>query len=61
PGKGQPFNPDLDPRPIAHTERRQTRSSVDVSGAWLKAPEGSQLLLVATSVFCRWHPNEKPF
>lgn len=26
-----------------------------------KAPEGSQLLLVANSDFCRWQPNEKTF
>ncbi|KAA0643264.1 DUF1481 domain-containing protein, partial [Escherichia coli] len=24
-------------------------------------PEGSQLLLVANSDFCRWQPNEKTF
>ncbi len=46
---------------IAHIERRQSRSSVDVSVAWLEAPEGSQLLLVANSDFCRWQPNEKTF
>ncbi|MCQ0280553.1 DUF1481 domain-containing protein [Escherichia coli] len=40
---------------------RQSRSSVDVSVAWLEAPEGSQLLLVANSDFCRWQPNEKTF
>ncbi|MEO2941468.1 DUF1481 domain-containing protein, partial [Escherichia coli] len=27
----------------------------------LAAPEGSQLLLVANSDFCRWQPNEKTF
>ncbi|WP_251267760.1 DUF1481 domain-containing protein, partial [Enterobacter hormaechei] len=32
----------LDSQAIAHIERRQSRSSVDVSVAWLEAPEGSQ-------------------
>lgn len=57
--EGQTIKPDLDSQAIAHIERRQSRSSVDVSVAWLEAPEGSQLLLVANSDFCRWQPNEK--
>ena len=59
--EGQTIKPDLDSQAIAHIERRQSRSSVDVSVAWLEAPEGSQLLLVANSDFCRWQPNEKTF
>ncbi len=43
--EGQTIKPDLDSQAIAHIERRQSRSSVDVSVAWLEAPEGSQLLL----------------
>ncbi|MGK3575442.1 DUF1481 domain-containing protein, partial [Escherichia coli] len=58
---GLTIKPDLDSQAIAHIERRQSRSSVDVSVAWLEAPEGSQLLLVANSDFCRWQPNEKTF
>ena len=27
--------------------------------AWLEAPEGSQLLLVANEDFCTWQPTEK--
>jgi hypothetical protein len=30
-----------------------------VSVAWLEAPEGSQLLLVANENFCTWQPTEK--
>lgn len=59
--EGQTIKPDLDSQAIAHIERRQSRSSVDVSVAWLEAPEGSQLLLVENSDFCRWQPNEKTF
>ncbi|XPE34774.1 DUF1481 domain-containing protein [Shigella flexneri] len=34
---------------IAHIQRRQSRSSVGVSAAWLEAPEGSQLPSAANS------------
>ena len=34
--EGQTIKPDLDSQAIAHIERRQSRSSVDVSVAWLK-------------------------
>jgi hypothetical protein len=30
-----------------------------VSVAWLEAPEGSQLLLVANEDFCTWQPTKK--
>ncbi|MDP1309638.1 DUF1481 domain-containing protein, partial [Klebsiella pneumoniae] len=40
-------------------ERRQSHSSAELSFAWLEAPGGSQLLLVATENFCTWHPTEK--
>ncbi|HFZ8996806.1 TPA: DUF1481 domain-containing protein [Citrobacter freundii] len=59
--EGETIKPDLDSAAIAHIERRQSRSSVDVSVAWLEAPEGSQLLLVANSDFCRWQPQDKTF
>ncbi len=29
--------------------------------AWLEAPEGSQLLLVANEDFCTWQPTKKVF
>ena len=59
--EGETIIPDLDSWSISRIERRQSRSSVDVSVAWLEAPEGSQLLLVANSDFCRWQPKEKTF
>lgn len=59
--EGETIKPDLDARAMSHIERRQSRSSVDVSVAWLEAPEGAQLLLVANSDFCHWQPKEKTF
>ena len=50
--EGQTVKPDLDERALAHIERRQNHSSVEVSVAWLEAPEGAQLLLVANENFC---------
>ena len=40
---------------------RQRHASAAVSIAWLEAPEGSQLLLVANENFCTWQPTEKSF
>lgn len=59
--EGKTMKPDLDARALAHIERRQARSSKDVNVAWLEAPEGSQLLLVANEDFCNWQPTEKNF
>lgn len=59
--EGETLKPDLEPWAMNHIERRQRHSSMDVSVAWLEAPEGSQLLLVANSDFCRWQPTEKTF
>ena len=59
--EGQTVKPDLDSRALAHIERRQSHSSAAVSIAWLEAPEGSQLLLVANENFCTWQPTEKSF
>lgn len=59
--EGETIKPDLDARAMSHIERRQSRSTADVSVAWLEAPEGSQLLLVANSDFCHWQPKEKTF
>lgn len=59
--EGETIKPDLDARTMSHIERRQSRSTADVSVAWLEAPEGSQLLLVANSDFCHWQPKEKTF
>lgn len=59
--EGQTVTPDLDSRALAHIERRQSHASAAVSIAWLEAPEGSQLLLVANENFCTWQPTEKSF
>ena len=59
--EGQTVKPDLDTQALAHIERRQNHSSIEVSVAWLEAPEGSQLLLVANEDFCTWQPTEKSF
>lgn len=59
--EGKTVSPDFDAQALSHIERRQNHSSADVSVAWLEAPEGSQLLLVANEDFCTWQPTEKNF
>jgi len=59
--EGKTVKPDLDSQAISHIERRQSHSSVALSVAWLEAPEGAQLLLVANEDFCTWQPKEKTF
>lgn len=59
--EGQTVKPDLETLAINHIERRQSHSSVEVSVAWLEAPEGTQLLLVANEDFCTWQPKKKSF
>ena len=59
--EGETLKPDLESWAINHIERRQRHSSVEVSVAWLEAPEGSQLLLVANEDFCHWQPTAKTF
>jgi len=59
--EGKTVKPDLDSFALNRIEQRQTHSSAAVSVAWLEAPEGAQLLLVANSDFCRWQPTEKSF
>jgi hypothetical protein len=59
--EGQTVKPDLDAYALDRIERRQEHSSVALSVAWLEAPEGAQLLLVANEDFCRWQPTEKSF
>ncbi len=59
--EGETLKPDLESWAINHIERRQSHSSVEVSVAWLEAPEGSQLLLVANEDFCHWQPTAKTF
>lgn len=59
--EGKTVKPDLDSFALNRIEQRQTHSSAAVSVAWLEAPEGAQLLLVANGDFCRWQPTEKNF
>ncbi|WP_268628728.1 DUF1481 domain-containing protein, partial [Escherichia coli] len=55
---GQSMKPGLDAASIAWIEKRARSSSRPVSVAWLEAPEGSELLLVANDDFCSWEPKE---
>lgn len=57
--EGQTVKPELESWATEHIQRRQRHSSMEVSVAWLEAPEGSQLLLVAD--FCTWQPAGKKF
>ena len=59
--EGETVKPDLDAYALERVERRQSHSTAAVSVAWLEAPEGVQLLLVANEDFCRWQPTEKHF
>lgn len=59
--EGETSRPKLDSEALSHIERRQNHSSLDVSIAWLEAPEGSQLLLVANQDFCTWQPKPADF
>ena len=51
----------LDNESLRVIERRQGSSAAPVSVAWLEAPEGSQLLLVANENFCTWQPKADDF
>ncbi|CUW02331.1 Uncharacterised protein [Serratia grimesii] len=55
---GQTLKPGLDNSAEAWIARRASNSSQPVNIAWLEAPEGSELLLVANDDFCRWEPKE---
>ncbi|WNN44077.1 DUF1481 domain-containing protein [Winslowiella toletana] len=59
--QGAQEKPALDNSAIQYIMQRQSRSAVPVSIAWLEAPEGTQLLLVANEDFCQWEPTEKDF
>lgn len=59
--EGQTLRPALDSIALKHIKRRQSNASLAVSVAWLEAPEGSQLLLVANEDYCHWQPTEKNF
>lgn len=54
---GKTVNPDFDGVSREWiAQERQVRPDVLLTLVWLEAPEGTQLLLVATEDFCRWKP-----
>ena len=55
---GQSIKPGLDNNAEAWIARRVRNSGQPVNIAWLDAPEGRELLLVANDDFCRWEPKE---
>lgn len=59
--EGETIEPKLDSVSLNHIANRQRHSSMDVSVAWLEAPEGSQLLLVANQDYCSWQPKGATF
>ncbi len=59
--EGKTVKPELDDLAMRRIVERQQHASLAVSVAWLEAPEGAQLLLVANSDFCHWQPNAKDF
>ncbi|MEE4411837.1 MULTISPECIES: DUF1481 domain-containing protein [unclassified Serratia (in: enterobacteria)] len=56
---GQSIKPGLDNNAEAWIARRARNSNQPVNIAWLDAPEGRELLLVANDDFCRWEPKEE--
>lgn len=59
--EGQTIRPSFDTLAIDRIERRQAHSSLEVSVAWLEAPDGVQLLLVANQDYCNWQPKADSF
>ncbi|WP_284601431.1 DUF1481 domain-containing protein [Dickeya dadantii] len=54
---GQTVRPDLDRASLAWIAQRAERATGPLSVAWLVSPEGTQLLQVAETDFCRWVPT----
>lgn len=59
--QGKLEKPALDDRALTNIAQRQSRSRIPVSIAWLEAPEGTQLLMVANEDYCQWEPKEEDF
>lgn len=59
--QGQRVKPALDNASRQYIIQRQGKASKPVSIAWLEAPEGTQLLLVANEDYCQWEPKEEDF
>lgn len=56
--QGNVVEPDFDQRARSWIAARAKRSTGQVGVAWLAAPEGTQLLLVANENFCHWQPKK---
>lgn len=56
---GQQVSPDFERRASAWITSRSYHSTGQLGIAWLQAPEGTQLLLVANEDFCHWQPTKK--
>lgn len=59
--EGQIVQPEFDRRAQERLSERQRHAKARVSAAWLEAPEGTQLLLVANEDFCAWQPKPDSF
>lgn len=55
---GQRLKPGLSANAKAWVKKRARNGSQRMNIAWLDAPEGRALLLVANDDFCRWEPKE---
>ena len=57
--EGNVVDPGFDRRAAARIAARAKRSAGQVSVAWLEAPQGVQLLLIANENFCHWQPKKQ--
>lgn len=55
---GELVTPKLTVRSQVWLAKRASRSNDNLGLAWLTAPEGNELLLVANEDFCKWEPKE---
>ncbi|KAB8309492.1 DUF1481 domain-containing protein [Rouxiella chamberiensis] len=55
---GEQVTPKLTVRSQVWLAKRASRSNDNLGLAWLTAPEGNELLLVANEDFCKWEPKE---
>lgn len=55
---GQPVTLNLSVRSQVWLAKRAAQANDNLGLAWLTAPEGDELLLVANEDFCKWEPKE---
>lgn len=55
---GEQVTPKLTVRSQVWLAKRASRSNDNLGLAWLTAPEGNEMLLVANEDFCKWEPKE---